>query len=115
MVRYLSEYMASDLSDDFAKLTTPVRVLVPELSPEILSDPNQAYAKTFFIDAWETARTANPSIVIRRVPNAHVFITDDQPLAVRRAIDELAALRGGERSPLHPAPHDGHGSREENG
>jgi pimeloyl-ACP methyl ester carboxylesterase len=95
MVRYLSEYMASDLSDDFAKLASPVHVLVPELSPEILSDPKQAYAKTLFIDAWQTARRANPSIVLRRVPNAHVFITEDQPMAVRQAIDEVAALRVG--------------------
>jgi hypothetical protein len=95
MVRYLSEYMASDPSDDFAKIASPVHVLVPELSPEILSDPKQAYAKTFFVDAWETARSANPSIVIRRVPDAHVFVTDDQPIAVRQAIDEVAALRVG--------------------
>jgi hypothetical protein len=71
----------------------PPAALVPGLSPEILSDRKQAYAKSFFIDSWETVSAANPSIVIRRVPDSGVFITDDQPKTVQEAIDEVAALR----------------------
>ena len=93
MVRYLSEYMAIDASDELARIATPMHVLVPGLSPEILADPKQAYAKSFFIDSWETVRAANPSIVVRRVPDSGVFITDDQPEAVQRAIDAVAVLR----------------------
>jgi pimeloyl-ACP methyl ester carboxylesterase len=93
MVRYLCEYMASDLRDDLARIAIPAHVLVPGLSAEILADPKQAYAKTFFIDSWENVRAANPSIVIRNVPDSRVFITDDQPGAVQQAIEEVAAVR----------------------
>jgi pimeloyl-ACP methyl ester carboxylesterase len=42
MVRYLCEYMASDLGDDLAAIRVPTRVLVPGFSARILADPTQA-------------------------------------------------------------------------
>jgi pimeloyl-ACP methyl ester carboxylesterase len=93
MVRYLCEYMAADLSDELTKITVPNQVLVPGFSAQILADPQQSYAKTLFHDAWDTVRSLNPSLVIRRVPDSRVFITEDQPAAVRAAIDEVAARR----------------------
>jgi pimeloyl-ACP methyl ester carboxylesterase len=91
MIRYLCEYMAMDLSDDFARLSVPVRVMIPGFAQEILADPKQSYVKQLFIDSWENARKQNSLLVLRTVPSSGVFITDDQPDVVRAAIAELAA------------------------
>jgi pimeloyl-ACP methyl ester carboxylesterase len=93
MIRYLSEYMAMDLTDEFARVSVPTRVLIPGFGPEIFADPKQSYAKPLFIDSWENARRANAMITLRVVADSRVFITDDQPAAVRDAIAEIAALR----------------------
>jgi pimeloyl-ACP methyl ester carboxylesterase len=93
MIRYLCEYYAMDLRDDFPRLAVETRVLVPEFSPEILNDPKQSYVKQLFWDSWENARGTNPRIQIRRVAHSRIFVTDDRPDVVRDAIDEVARLR----------------------
>jgi pimeloyl-ACP methyl ester carboxylesterase len=93
MIRYLSEYMAMDLSDEFPRLSVPAQVLIPGFAPEILADAKQAYVKQLFIDSWENVRAKNPSITLRVVPDSRVFITEDRPEAVVDAIAEIAALR----------------------
>ena len=95
LIRYLSEYMAMDLSDEFPRLAVETRVLVPGFAPEILADPKQSYVKPMFLDAWDAVgRMHNPRIVIRAVSGAHIFITDDRPDVVRDAIDEVARAGG---------------------
>jgi pimeloyl-ACP methyl ester carboxylesterase len=93
MIRYLCEYYAMDLREDFPRLAVETRVLVPEFSPEILNDPKQSYVKQLFWDSWENARGTNPRIQIRRVAHSRIFVTDDRPDVVRDAIDEVARLR----------------------
>jgi pimeloyl-ACP methyl ester carboxylesterase len=93
MIRYLCEYYAMDLRDDFPRLAVETRVLVPDFSPEILADPKQSYVKQLFWDSWENVRGGNPRIQIRRVAHSRIFVTDDRPDAVRDAIDEVARLR----------------------
>lgn len=90
MIRYLSEYMATDLTDEFARLSVPTRVLIPGFAPEIFADPKQSYAKALFIDSWDNVRARNSLAILRTVPNSGVFITHDQPQAVRDAIAEVA-------------------------
>jgi pimeloyl-ACP methyl ester carboxylesterase len=92
MIRYLCEYMAMDLTDEFGRVSVPMRVLIPGFASEIFADPKQSYVKQLFVDSWENVRRKNPSIVLRTVPNSGVFITEDQPEAVRDAIAEVAAL-----------------------
>jgi pimeloyl-ACP methyl ester carboxylesterase len=93
MIRYLCEYYAMDLRDEFPRLALETRVLVPGFSPEILADPKQSWVKQLFIDSWEKVRGTNPRIGIRLVPDSRVFVTDDRPDVVRDAIDEVARLR----------------------
>ena len=90
MIRYLCEYMAMDLTDDFPRLAVPTRVLVPSFAPEIFADPKQKYVKPLFVDAWDNVRGRNSLIIIRTVPDSRIFITDDQPAAVVAAIAEVA-------------------------
>jgi hypothetical protein len=93
MIRYLCEYYAMDLRDEFPRLALETRVLVPGFSPEILADPKQSWVKQLFIDSWENVRATNPRIGVRLVPDSRVFVTDDRPDVVRDAIDEVARLR----------------------
>jgi pimeloyl-ACP methyl ester carboxylesterase len=93
MIRYLCEYYAMDLRDDFPRLAVETRVLVPEFSQEILADPKQSYVKQLFWDSWENVRGTNPRIQTRRVADSRIFVTDDRPDVVRDAIDQVARLR----------------------
>jgi pimeloyl-ACP methyl ester carboxylesterase len=93
MIRYLCEYSAMDLTDEFARVPVPTRVLIPGFTPEILSDPKQKYAKQLFVDSWENVRAKNPLITLKVVPDSRVFVTDDRPDAVIAAIAEISAVR----------------------
>ena len=93
MVRYLIEYMAMDLSEEFARVRVPTKVLVPSFDSTILADKRQAYVKTLFIDSWDSVHVRNPGIAIQHVPDSRIFITDDQPAFVQQAIDDVATNR----------------------
>jgi pimeloyl-ACP methyl ester carboxylesterase len=90
MIRYLCEYLAMDLSDDFPRLEVPVRVLAPGFTPTFLADRRNAGTKRLYVGEWERIGRGNPRITVRVVPDSRVFVTDDQPAAVRAAIDEIA-------------------------
>jgi pimeloyl-ACP methyl ester carboxylesterase len=92
MIRYLCEYMAMDLTDDFARISVPTRVLIPGFAPEVFADPKQSYVKQLFIDSWENVRGKNPLITLRVIPDSRIFISDDRPAAVLDAIDAVTAL-----------------------
>ncbi len=78
--------MASDLTNDFARVAVPTRILIPGFTPEILADPRQRYVRELFIDAWEHVRGLNPLLSIRHVPDSRVFVTDHRSDAVLEAI-----------------------------
>lgn len=91
MIRYLLEYTSIDLSDELRRLAVPTHVLVPAFDSTIFNDSTQVYVKPFFTDAWQKVRTLNPRIEIQPVPDARIFVTDDQPTVVSAAISDLAA------------------------
>jgi pimeloyl-ACP methyl ester carboxylesterase len=93
MIRYLCEYYAMDLRDEFPRLAVNTRVLVPEFAPEVLADPKQSYVKGLFWDSWQNVRDVNPRIHIERVPHSRIFVIDDRPDVVSEAIDGLAQHR----------------------
>ena len=91
MVRYLCEYLATDIEKDYPSLRVPVMALLPDFTQEILTDPKQAYARSFFLDAWTAAPRLSDRITTRVVPGAHLFVMHDRPDAVRNAIDSVAS------------------------
>lgn len=93
MIRYLCEYWAMDLTDDFPRIAVPTLVLAPAFTPAMLADPKQPFLKSLYLDSWEGVRRMNPRIETRTVADSRIFITDDQAAAVRDAIDKVAALR----------------------
>ncbi|MBI3789710.1 MAG: alpha/beta hydrolase [Gemmatimonadetes bacterium] len=91
MVRYLCEYLASDLRTEYSRLTRPVTALLPDFNATVLADSTQSYATPFFLDAWNGATEANPRIRLSVARGSHLFVTIDQPDIVRDAIDRMAA------------------------
>jgi pimeloyl-ACP methyl ester carboxylesterase len=92
LIQYQCEFLASDISREYARISVPTRVLVPSFTPELLANPKQAYLKSNFIDAWESAKRANPLLVVRVVAGSRLFVMDDQPTVVASAIDELTKM-----------------------
>jgi pimeloyl-ACP methyl ester carboxylesterase len=90
MVRYLCEFYASDMSREYAQIRVPTIALIPGFSAELLADTRQRNVKPLFMDSWASAAGANPLLSVRMVPGSRIFITDDQPDAVRAAIQELS-------------------------
>jgi pimeloyl-ACP methyl ester carboxylesterase len=90
MVRYLCEYLATDIEQEYASLRVPVTALLPDFTQEILRDPQQSYARSFFVDAWSAAPRLTDRITTRVVSGAHIFVMLDKPSAVRDAIDGIA-------------------------
>lgn len=79
MIRYLCEYIASDVSTMFNQLTCPVLVLRPAFNSKILEDPINNYLKPQFIDKWDSIKSKNNSVKIIDIQNAGVFVWKDAP------------------------------------
>ena len=92
MIRYLSDFYATEFLPKLDSVAVPILVLLPEFTPSILAHPRTPYLKTFFRDSWEPARS-HRNIEIRGVPNAAVNIWSDQPDVFRAALDEFVARR----------------------
>jgi pimeloyl-ACP methyl ester carboxylesterase len=78
MIRYLSDFYATEFAPKLEGVRVPVLVLLPEFTPAILADRRTPYLQTFFKDSWEPART-RPNVELRPVPNAAVNVWADQP------------------------------------
>jgi pimeloyl-ACP methyl ester carboxylesterase len=82
MVRYLSEFHASDVTLELDKVKCPVLVLRPGFKPEMLNDtqnPDLNYIKPQFIDSWERDAKANPNFKIQDIQSSGAFVWKDQP------------------------------------
>ncbi|GAB3428575.1 hypothetical protein GCM10027516_34920 [Niabella aquatica] len=79
MIRYLCEYIASDISGLFNHLKCPVLVLRPLFTPDILKNPINNYIKPQFIDKWDSVKSENTSITVVDIDNAGVFVWKDAP------------------------------------
>jgi pimeloyl-ACP methyl ester carboxylesterase len=90
MIRYLSDFYATEFAPKLDSVRVPVLVLIPEFTPAVLADRRTPYLKTFFKDSWEPARS-RPNVQTRAVPNAAVNVWLDQPDAFRSILKEFAA------------------------
>ncbi|HYW72685.1 MAG TPA: alpha/beta hydrolase [Pyrinomonadaceae bacterium] len=85
-IRYLCEFWASDVTQNFGKLKVPVLALVPSFDEKFLADPANAFAKPSFLDSWETLVPKHPQLELVKIPNARMLVLDDQPQAADEAI-----------------------------
>lgn len=86
MVRYLSEFLASDVTLELEKLKCPILVLRPTFSDKILSKPVNNYLKPQFIDAWSKVSLKNSNIEIQDINASSCFVWKDQPSEVYKSI-----------------------------
>lgn len=92
LIQYVCEYFASDVSLELSTLRVPVVALVPGFRPEVLADSVLGMTAQTFADSWRPA-VGHPRIKVVTVSGSAVFIMDDQPDELQRAVAELAGLR----------------------
>lgn len=78
-IRYLCEFWASDVTNNFDKLQVPVLALVPGFDEKYLAEPTSRFAKVSYVDSWHTVIPKNPNLEVVKIPNARLLILDDQP------------------------------------
>ena len=93
MIRYLCEYTAMDMWGDYARLTTRTKILVPDFPSAFRADPTRKSALNLFVDSWPMMKEMNPRLEIEMVGESRIFIDEDQPAAVARALADLSAAR----------------------
>lgn len=80
MVRYLCEYIASDISTLFARIECPILILRPQFTLRVLTSPPNNYLRSQFIDKWsEVMLKGNKLMKIVDIQNAGVFAWKDSP------------------------------------
>jgi hypothetical protein len=57
----------------------PVLVLIPGFDEKYLADPANAFAKTAFVDSWETLIPKHPKVKLVKIPDARLLVLEDQP------------------------------------
>ncbi|MGH7713736.1 MAG: alpha/beta fold hydrolase [Gemmatimonadaceae bacterium] len=93
MIRYLSDFYATEFAPKLDSIRVPILVLQPGFNEKILADSRTPYLKTFFQDSWAPAR-GRGNVAIRVVPNAAVNIWLDQPDLFRAELTRFAAGAG---------------------
>ena len=92
LIQYVCEYFASDLSQELSKLRVPVTALVPGFRPEVLADSALAMGAQAFAASWRPA-AGHPRVNVVTVSGSGVFVMDDRPEELHRAVAELAGSR----------------------
>ena len=85
-IRYLLEFWASDVTQNFDRLKVPVLALVPGFDEKFLAEPANGFAKPSFLDIWDTLVPKNSHLELAKIPNARMLVLDDQPQAADEAI-----------------------------
>lgn len=92
-VRYLEEFWASDLSLEFEKIRSPVLVLTPSFTEDMLHDEATKWLPWWFIDGWKGVET-NPLVERTTIDGAAIFVWLDRPelvgAEVARFVSSLA-------------------------
>jgi pimeloyl-ACP methyl ester carboxylesterase len=87
-VRYLCEFFAQDISLEMDRVTVPTLILRPGLEG-IYHDPGKNYMEAYCHKSWEGHVAGNPSITVKSIPDARVFLWLDQPEAVHGTIADF--------------------------
>jgi pimeloyl-ACP methyl ester carboxylesterase len=86
MVRYLCEYIASDLKAELGKIKCPVLVLRATFNENVLQNPINNYLTPQFINTWNDASKTNKLIKVVDVLNSATFVWKDMPDFVNEEI-----------------------------
>lgn len=90
-VRYLCELYAQDSTLRLDELEMPMLLLQPGFDEDFWFEPGQDYMRGYTHGTWEGVEQLNERITVQTVPDARVFIMDDEPEALDRAVDNFLA------------------------
>lgn len=93
-VRYLCELWAQDSTIGLDQLETPVLLLQPGFDEDFWFEPEQDYMRGYTHGTWDGVEQISEQVTARVIPDARVFIMDDQPEALDRALDEFLGRIG---------------------
>ena len=85
-IRYLCEFWASDVTQNFDKLQVPVLALISAFEEKFLNDPAYRFTKMAYVDSWETLVPKNRLVELVKIPNARLLVLEDQPELAEQAI-----------------------------
>jgi pimeloyl-ACP methyl ester carboxylesterase len=74
------------LSAEPARAQTAWDELESGFDEKFLADPANSFAKTAFLDSWETLVPKHPKLELVKIPNARMLALDDQPKEVDESI-----------------------------
>lgn len=93
-IRYLCEFWASDVTQNFDKLRVPMLVLIAGFDEKFLNDQANRFTKLSYVDSWQTLVPKNPKVELVKIPDARLLIFQDQPQraehALARFIDRIS-------------------------
>jgi len=88
-IRYLCEFWASDVTLNLDRLRVPVLTLIPDFDEKFLAGPINGFAKTAFVDSWQSLVPKYQKFELVKIPEARLLALEDQP---KRADDAIAAF-----------------------
>ena len=89
-IRYICEFWASNLTEDFNKLQVPVLVVVPGFDEKFLADSTNNFLKASFLDAWDTA-PPKPTLEIVKIPGARLLALENESKSADDALARFMA------------------------
>jgi pimeloyl-ACP methyl ester carboxylesterase len=89
MVRYLCEFLASDITLEVDKIKCPVLVLRAMFNNKVLQNATNNYVQPQFIDSWTKAATRSSLIKIIDINDAASCVWKDKPDEVTEAIEQF--------------------------
>jgi pimeloyl-ACP methyl ester carboxylesterase len=89
LIRYYSEFCASDVSLEFDKIAVPTLALIPDFDVETSEKScNNFLQPNFGSNNWLGA-DANPLIELRTMNDAHLFMMVDQPAKLHAIVSDF--------------------------
>lgn len=87
VVRYLCEFLASDVTLELDKINCPVLVVRAMFNNSVLQNPANNYVQSQFIDSWTKAATKSSFIEIVDINDAASCVWKDKPIETYSAIN----------------------------
>lgn len=89
MVRYLCEYIASDLKAELDRIKCPALILRAMFNDSVLQNPTNNYVNPQFIKTWNDASARNQLIKVVDVQHSASFVWKDKPQEVYKEINDF--------------------------
>lgn len=93
-IRYLCEFLASDVRRLFPKVRAPMLVVRPGFSKGFRQRHQDLSLETWYVDSWTGAERKNERINVRTVKDARIFIWKDRPERFARLLNGLLERAG---------------------